>query len=119
VAHDRRVRVPGTQIKVRHHRVLAAVARFLASDFSQMYSTQELMHLVKFRNGKMIRTGLKSAQQLSSCLKVHPHFDNINLKQKGDKVEKAYWFLQDRESYLLGEGQAYPQEFYDGRKRRV
>tara|TARA_R110002020_G_scaffold29528_8_gene93080 strand:+ start:62 stop:454 length:393 start_codon:yes stop_codon:yes gene_type:complete len=109
---DRRVRVPGTSIKVKQHHVMAAVARFLAEDFSKVYCTSELMDFVSLKNGKSIRTRLKNSHQLASCLKVHPHFDCINQKLTGDRNKKAYWFLQDRDTYLLGEGHAFPPEFY-------
>jgi len=75
-----RVRVPGTNIRVKHHRALAACARYLADGW-KMATTDELMDMATFRNGKSIINRLKSKQQLANVLRVHPHFDSI--KKKG------------------------------------
>ena len=109
-----RVRVPGTNIRVKHHRALAACARYLADGW-KMATTDELMDMATFRNGKSIINRLKSKQQLANVLRVHPHFDSIKKKgmyPSGAMKPKAYWFLADRQSYLLGKGQAYPPEYY-------
>tara|TARA_A100001201_G_scaffold99477_1_gene85623 strand:+ start:174 stop:539 length:366 start_codon:yes stop_codon:yes gene_type:complete len=106
---DRRVKVPGTNIKVKHHRVLAAVARYLAVKGSAL--SQELMHNATMRNGRPIFHYVKGVTALTSVLKCHPHF--ANYKDKVDGRLKAHWFLADKETYLLGEGQAFPAEYYD------
>lgn len=122
MSKDRRVRVPGTNIKMKHHRAMCAVARYLAD--GKMATTQEILDHATLRNGKVIITRMRSKQQLANLLRVHPHFDNViqngyypshkmlskETRSKGRPM--AHWFLYDRNSYLLGEGQAYPKEFY-------
>ena len=110
---DRRVKVPGTNIKVKHHRVLAAVARYLAVKDSAL--SHELMYEATMRNGKPIFQYVKGVNSLTSVLKCHPHFANFKARVKvGNKMRnKAHWFLVDKETYLLGEGQAFPTEYYD------
>ena len=122
MSRDNRVRVPGTAIKMKHHRAMCAIARYLAD--GKMATTQEILDHAKMRNGKAVITRLKSKQQLANLLRVHPHFDNIKMKGyypshrvlRGSQVsgskEMAHWFLHEKDSYLLGEGQAYPKEFY-------
>ena len=81
------------------------------------------------RNGKAIITRMKGRQQLANPLRVHPHFDNVIREgysanhrawrevgrnpQKRPNTTLAHWFLCDKDSYLLGEGQAYPPEYYN------
>lgn len=107
MSNDSRVRVPGTAIKMKHHRAMCAVARYLAD--GKMATTREIIDHARMRNGKPIITRLKSTRQLANLLRVHPHFDNIQVKSS-DKF--VHWFLYDKDTYLLGEGQAYPKEFY-------
>ena len=111
---DRRVKVPGTNIKVKHHRVLAAVARYLAVKGSAL--SHELMYGATMRNGKPIFQYVKGIQSLNSVLKCHPHFGNY--KDKVDGRLKAHWFLRDKETYLLGQGQAFPKEYYDSKTNK-
>lgn len=111
---DRRVKVPGTNIKVKHHRALAAVARYLAVKGSAL--TDELLQNATMRNGRPIRHYVKGVQSLTSVLKCHPHF--ANYKDRVDGREKAHWFLTDKETYLLGKGQAFPSEYYDAKTNR-
>ena len=124
---DRRVKIPGTDIKMKHHRAMAAVARFLSDGKSA--TTQEILDNARFRNGKAIITRMKGRQQLANLLRVHPHFDNVIREgysanhrawrevgrnpQKRPNTTLAHWFLCDKDSYLLGEGQAYPPEYYN------
>ena len=110
---DRRVKVPGTNIKVKHHRVLAAVARYLKENESAI--TNELMHNATMRNGRPIFHYLKGVRALTSVLRCHPHFANFKARvQVGNKMRPtAHWFLTDEDTYLLGEGQAFPAEYYD------
>ena len=124
---DRRVKIPGTNIKMKHHRAMAAVARFLSDGKSA--TTQEILDNARFRNGKAIITRMKGRQQLANLLRVHPHFDNVIREgysanhrawrevgrnpQKRPNTTLAHWFLCDKDSYLLGEGQAYPPEYYN------
>ena len=126
---DRRVKIPGTNIKMKHHRAMAAVARFLSDGKSA--TTQEILDNARFRNGKAIITRMKGRQQLANLLRVHPHFDNVMGEgysanhrawrhagshehiECAPNTTLAYWFLCDKDSYLLGEGQAYPPEYYN------
>ncbi|MAK37240.1 MAG: hypothetical protein CMC15_13890 [Flavobacteriaceae bacterium] len=111
---DRRVKIPGTNIKMKHHRAMCAVARYLSD--GKMATTQEIIDRAKFRNGKAIITRMKSKQQLANLLRVHPHFDNMSgqgVFPSGEKKEMAHWFLCNKDSYLLGAGQAYPPEYYN------
>jgi len=111
---DRRVKVPGTNIKVKHHRVLAAVARHLI--LKESAPTNELMYEATMRNGRPIFHYLKGVRALTSVLKCHPHF--ANYKDKVDGRLMAHWFLTDKETYLLGEGQAFPSEYYDAKTNK-
>jgi len=115
---DSRVRVPNTDIKIKHHRAMAAIARYLADGW-KMETLDTIMDNARFKNGRIVRTALKSKQQLANVLRTHPHFDNIPLKitMRGmttgpKRREVGHWFLADRQSYLLGAGHAYPSEFY-------
>ena len=112
---DRRVKIPNTNIKMKHHRAMAAVARYLAD--GKMATTQEIIDHATFRNGKAIITRMKGKQQLANLLRVHPHFDNMKedgVFPSGERSYKgmAHWFLCKKDSYLLGDGQAYPPEYY-------
>ena len=111
---DRRVRVPGTNIKVKNHRVLAAVARYLKENEDAL--SQELMHNATMRNGRPIFHYVKGVNSLTSVLKCHPHFGNYKAKVNGK--QKAHWFLRDKETYLLGQGQAFPKEYYDSKTNK-
>ena len=111
---DRRVRVPGTNIKVKHHRVLAAVARYLAVKDSAL--SNEIMYEATMRNGKPIFQYVKGVRALTKTLAIHPHF--ANYKDKVDGRLKAHWFLTDKDTYLLGEGQAFPTEYYDSKTNK-
>lgn len=111
---DRRVRVPGTNIKVKNHRVLAAVARYLQEN--EGAPSQELMHNATMRNGRPIFHYVKGLNSLTSVLKCHPHFGNYKAKVNGK--QKAHWFLRDKETYLLGQGQAFPKEYYDSKTNK-
>ena len=106
---DRRVKVPGTNIKGKNHRVLAAVARYLKEHESAI--TNELMYNATMRNGRPIFHYVKGVRALTSALKCHPHFGNY--KDKVDGRKKAHWFLRNEDTYLLGKGQAFPSEYYD------
>lgn len=125
---DRRVKIPGTDIKMKHHRAMCAVARFLSDGKSA--TTQEILDNARFRNGKAIITRMKGRQQLANLLRVHPHFDNVMGEgysanhrawrhpthrncERAPNTTLAHWFLSNKDSYLLGKGQAYPPEYYN------
>tara|TARA_R100000234_G_scaffold42684_1_gene25349 strand:+ start:71 stop:436 length:366 start_codon:yes stop_codon:yes gene_type:complete len=111
---DRRVRVPGTNIKVKHHRVLAAVARYLKENESAI--TDELMYNATMRNGRPIFHYVKGVRALTKTLSIHPHF--ASYKDKVNGRPKSHWFLADTDTYLLGEGQAFPSEYYDSKTNK-
>lgn len=105
-----RVRVPGTAIRVKNHKALAACARYLAEN--QPCKTNDILYGATYRNGKPIINSLKSgAKTLVSILGAHPHFSKI--KEKGWENNGVEWELKDSDTYLLGPGQALPLEFYD------
>jgi len=101
---DNRVKVPHTGVKMKHHRALCAVARYLK--VKETATTREILDHATFRNGKYIKHRLKSIHQLASLLRVHPHFDKMMIGQF------STWFISNPKTYLLGEGQAYPPEYY-------
>ena len=106
---DDRVRVTKGGIKVKQHRALASVARYinLKRNTLRYYpSTQEIWHSVTFRNGKPIKDRMKSIHQLASLMRVHPHFESVR------QDNQTLWRLRDDDSYLLGKGNAYPPEYY-------